>query len=467
MTFQVPRQILALAFSLAALVSLPAGCTRRARLCSKRPACRTRIPQGRQPVADDWIDSSDRAAGIGTGRLPSMVVRLSGPDARSPGRPRLPAEHFAARSRVSRGRSSGATGRGGGKSISADARNCLAISRKRNAVPRRPPFVVPAARSSPATSVCACSATGGWAPVWRGNWISGDGFAARWKRPMPDLDSSVEDYDDVLVLLIAEVATAYVDYRTVDQRLTFARGNADMQAGEQLASRQHAWPWWRSTARSTPRKPSPIWPERSRRSRHWRSRRQNENRLCVLLGLPPQDLGRSAGGNQAGARRSGECGGRRSGGTVAAQARRALRRTSGCRIERRYRCRPSQPLSAHCVQRFHGIRSGAVRRSVQCRCMVRNRRPSFRWNVLNYGRSATQRPRAGRPLPTAGRRVQQTVLRANEEVGKRHRGLSSLSRSINCSNRAWQKPKRPCALRKPNTVPAASTSIACSRSSNC
>ena len=44
------------------------------------------------------------------------------------------------------------------------------------------------------------------------------------------LNSSIENYDDALVLLIAEVATAYVDYRTVEQRLAFARGNAEMQA---------------------------------------------------------------------------------------------------------------------------------------------------------------------------------------------------------------------------------------------
>jgi multidrug efflux system outer membrane protein len=44
-----------------------------------------------------------------------------------------------------------------------------------------------------------------------------------------ELDASVEDYRDVLVTLYAEVAAAYVDVRTFQQRLSFAGANADAQ----------------------------------------------------------------------------------------------------------------------------------------------------------------------------------------------------------------------------------------------
>ena len=46
-----------------------------------------------------------------------------------------------------------------------------------------------------------------------------------------ELDASVENYDDVLVLLLADVATAYTDLRTFQQRLAYARNNVAAQEG--------------------------------------------------------------------------------------------------------------------------------------------------------------------------------------------------------------------------------------------
>ncbi len=43
------------------------------------------------------------------------------------------------------------------------------------------------------------------------------------------LDASVENYDDVLVLLLAEVAQQYTDLRTAEQRLEYARKNVEDQ----------------------------------------------------------------------------------------------------------------------------------------------------------------------------------------------------------------------------------------------
>ena len=44
-----------------------------------------------------------------------------------------------------------------------------------------------------------------------------------------ELDASVEDYDDVLVVLLSDVATSYVQYRTFEQRIAYARANAELQ----------------------------------------------------------------------------------------------------------------------------------------------------------------------------------------------------------------------------------------------
>ena len=44
-----------------------------------------------------------------------------------------------------------------------------------------------------------------------------------------ELDASVVNYDDVLVILLSDVASNYVQYRTFEERLFFARSNAIIQ----------------------------------------------------------------------------------------------------------------------------------------------------------------------------------------------------------------------------------------------
>src|SRR5205085_3882555 len=43
------------------------------------------------------------------------------------------------------------------------------------------------------------------------------------------LDASVENYDDVLVTLLGEVATSYVQMRTFEQRIEYAEQNVKIQ----------------------------------------------------------------------------------------------------------------------------------------------------------------------------------------------------------------------------------------------
>src|SRR5579862_6623965 len=44
-----------------------------------------------------------------------------------------------------------------------------------------------------------------------------------------NLQASVADYDDVLVTLLSDVATAYVTYRTTEERIKFANQNVEIQ----------------------------------------------------------------------------------------------------------------------------------------------------------------------------------------------------------------------------------------------
>ncbi len=58
-------------------------------------------------------------------------------------------------------------------------------------------------------------------------------FWGRYRRAIEaadaELDASVEDYDDVLVVLLSDVAANYVQYRTFEQRLVYARANVEIQ----------------------------------------------------------------------------------------------------------------------------------------------------------------------------------------------------------------------------------------------
>ena len=103
------------------------------------------------------------------------------------------------------------------------------------------------------------------------------------------LEASVQDYRAILVSLIAEVATAYVDVRTAQRRLESARQNVEIQKGSLELS----------TIQAQEGKTSEVGVYLSRSNLSATQAtipaleitlRQANNRLCTLLGLPPTDL---------------------------------------------------------------------------------------------------------------------------------------------------------------------------------
>jgi NodT family efflux transporter outer membrane factor (OMF) lipoprotein len=124
-------------------------------------------------------------------------------------------------------------------------------------------------------------------------------FWGRFRRGIESADAellaSVAAYDDALVSLVSEVAANYILLRTFEERLQVARDNVEIQqrsfdiadarfrggAVSQLDSEQAA-----SLLEST----------RSRIPALETQIRQVENTLCVLLGIPPQDLEELLGG---------------------------------------------------------------------------------------------------------------------------------------------------------------------------
>ncbi|MDB4540601.1 efflux transporter outer membrane subunit [bacterium] len=103
------------------------------------------------------------------------------------------------------------------------------------------------------------------------------------------LDASVEDYDAMLVSLLGETATAYIDLRTAQERLRFAIENAKIQQGSlKIAkARNNAGavskldPTQAETVLANTQQLIPLFESQARAA---------NNSLCVLLGIPPRDL---------------------------------------------------------------------------------------------------------------------------------------------------------------------------------
>ena len=104
-----------------------------------------------------------------------------------------------------------------------------------------------------------------------------------------ELDASIENYDDVLVILLADVATSYTQLRTNQDRLRFAWLNVVSQynayqlaAGKFIAGGaterdlQQAKQILEQTRALVPQLETGI--------------RQANNQLCILLGIPPREL---------------------------------------------------------------------------------------------------------------------------------------------------------------------------------
>jgi NodT family efflux transporter outer membrane factor (OMF) lipoprotein len=105
-----------------------------------------------------------------------------------------------------------------------------------------------------------------------------------------ELDASIENYDNVLVILLADVATSYVQYRTFEERLVYARKNLEIQTKSyELA--EDKFKHGAVTERDLQMAKQNLEQTRSLIPPLEIGERQSRNLLCVLLGIPPSDLG--------------------------------------------------------------------------------------------------------------------------------------------------------------------------------
>ena len=118
-------------------------------------------------------------------------------------------------------------------------------------------------------------------------------FWGRYRRALEaadaDLDASVFDYGDVVVTLVADVAATYVDIRTLQTRLELVKRNVDNQRKTYELTETRFLGGETSEidvqqAKSSLAQTEAFVPQLEI------ALRQAQNQLCVLLGIPTQDL---------------------------------------------------------------------------------------------------------------------------------------------------------------------------------
>lgn len=243
-------------------------------------------------------------------------------------------------------------------------------------------------------------------------------FWGRYRRAIEEagaiLNASVEDYDAVLVTLIADVASSYVQMRTFQARIALAEANVKLQkATLDLVETQFKGGTTTrldvEQARSNlAQTESSIPPLRS-------SMRQSANQICVLLGIPPEDLERALGA-----------------GAIPKPPVEAaigipadlLRRRPDVRRNERLLAAQSARIGIATTNLYPqiaiignlGVESSQIPDLFRSASFVGTIGPSVRWDVLNYGRNLNRIRQEDALFQELAARFQNSVLVANQEV---------------------------------------------------
>jgi len=227
-------------------------------------------------------------------------------------------------------------------------------------------------------------------------------------------DASVEAYHDALVTLVADVATSYVQIRTFEERIANARRNVAIQSGT-LGLAEARLKGGKATALDVKQARSSLAQTESSIPPLVISLRQANNRLCVLLGLPAQDLiallsdapipttpPELAVGVPA------ELLNRRP------DVRQALREAAAQCAQIGVAEADFYPQIG--VTGFIGYAASDIRRLFAEKSFLGLILPNFQWKILNYGRIVNNVRSQNAQFHEEVLKYQQTVLRAGQEV---------------------------------------------------
>jgi NodT family efflux transporter outer membrane factor (OMF) lipoprotein len=229
------------------------------------------------------------------------------------------------------------------------------------------------------------------------------------------LNAQVEGYDNVLVLLQAEVATNYIQMRAYEERLQLARKNVELQTEtlgiitlrEQQGLVTQLDVQQATANLGTTESLIPILVSGHRRA---------QNRLCILRGEPPRRLAERV----------------KSPGTIPVPPQEIIvgipaellrRRPDVRQAEREAAAQSAQIGIAEAEFYPHiaisgtiGVQAEQLNQLFTSSSLVGAIGPGIRWNILNYGRIKNNVRAQDARFQQAVINYRDTVLRANEEV---------------------------------------------------
>jgi NodT family efflux transporter outer membrane factor (OMF) lipoprotein len=243
------------------------------------------------------------------------------------------------------------------------------------------------------------------------------------------LDQSVENYDEMLVLLMANVATQYIEIRTLQKRLELARENVALQ--EPLVQTFYRR-YQAGVANSYPgyyQLKANLENTRALIPQLESSLRQANNQLCVLLGIPVRDLLPELGDGTVPdpanpSKRVVRIPRPRTEAVVVGiPGNLLLRRPDVQAAERQLKIQSAQIGIAEAEMYPHvgingsiGLAANSLSRLFETRSITGSIGPSLSWNILNYGRLLAMVRFQDYEYQQFVAQYLETVLSANQDV---------------------------------------------------
>lgn len=243
-------------------------------------------------------------------------------------------------------------------------------------------------------------------------------FWGRFRRALEgdsaSLDASVENYDDVLVTMLSDLATNYVNLRTTEKQLEYTRANVEtlkdtLKLTQARFQAKTVSELDVQQARSTLKQLQAQVPELEIQ------RRKYENQLCILLGIPPVDLRARLGAGPI----------PRAPAEVAAgiPAELLTRRPDVRKAERTAAAQCAQIGLAESDLYPHIAIAGTIGYSTEffknllhSPSLQGTIGPTFTWNILNYGRIISNMRLQNAKFQELVATYQKTVLNAHQEA---------------------------------------------------
>jgi len=275
------------------------------------------------------------------------------------------------------------------------------------------------------TGLSKNSLTGQFFNRFRGEWTLGASMAweldfwGRFRRAIEaadaNLDASIENYDDVLVLLLADVARSYTDVRIAEGRLAYAHQNVEIQKGSLQLAEVRFKEGATTRLDVTQGQSSVAQTEASIRPLE-SARRQAVNQLCILLGMPPQSLDHMLAAQKGIPHAPAQV-------AVGIPAELLRRRPDVRRAEREVAAQSALIGVATSDLYPHFSISGTIffdalqfKDLLNLDSIAGNVGPAFHWDILNYGRLVNNIRVQESRFQQLAVQYQDTVLRANAEA---------------------------------------------------